>query len=83
MRWEGDERGRSISLSLSLSRSRSPPPRSLSWEGLSATVGDLLLYWLACWCSMSKALDSEADLMLTVGLERDFSPSSPLTTLLP
>lgn len=78
MRWEGDERGRSTSLSLS----RSPAPLSLSWEGLSATVGDLLLYWCACWCSMSRGLDSEADLLLTVGLERDLSPSS-LPILLP
>lgn len=89
MRWEGDERGRSMSLSLSRSLSQSLSlvalscSLSLSWGGLSATVGDLLLYWLACWCRISRALESVA-VLVTVGLARDLSlPSSPPAILPP
>lgn len=76
MRWDGEDRGRSPSLSRSLSRSRS------CGVLLSRMDGDLLLYWLACCCSRSRALASLGG--FTVGLDLEgFSPSSPAATLPP
>lgn len=70
MRCEGEERGRSPSLSLSCGV-------LLSWMD-----GDLLLYWLACSCSRSRALASLDG--FTDGLDLEgFSPSSPSPTFPP
>lgn len=86
IRWEGEDRGRSTSRSLSRSLSPEAPlscSLSLSWGGLSPTVGDLLLYWLVCRCRLSRAFESVA-VLVTVGLTRDLSlPSSVPAILLP
>lgn len=86
IRWEGEDRGRSTSRSLSRSLSPEAPlscSLSLSWGGLSPTVGDLLLYWLVCRCRLSRAFESVA-VLVTVGLARDLSlPSSAPAILLP